>query len=216
MLSARRSRKRNARLPSSASGNRSATSCNCSAPASFCRLESRTAEHPANGSRKRSGIERLRWFGCLGLPCQAMPILKPAMPLSSWRQLPLVLQHVAQVVVYPGGVRLQFQCPAVAGDRFVQLPLLLQRIAKVVVSRRNLLTMVNAVIDSTNPEMGQYEFCATYAAGVPLRSNGLAGGVAERRRWSAWPTSVAEEGACKCQRDEADHDRWRSGSPRPA
>ena len=32
-----------------------------------------------------------------------------------------------------GKVRLQFQCPAVAGDRFVQLPLLLQRIAQVVV-----------------------------------------------------------------------------------
>jgi hypothetical protein len=30
-------------------------------------------------------------------------------------------------------VRLQFQCPTVAGDRFVQLPLVLQRIAQVVV-----------------------------------------------------------------------------------
>jgi uncharacterized membrane protein AbrB (regulator of aidB expression) len=32
-----------------------------------------------------------------------------------------------------GKVRLQFQCAAVAGDRFVQLPLVLQGIAQVVV-----------------------------------------------------------------------------------
>ena len=32
-----------------------------------------------------------------------------------------------------GKIRLQLQCPAVAGDRFVQLPLVLQRIAQIVV-----------------------------------------------------------------------------------
>jgi acyl dehydratase len=32
-----------------------------------------------------------------------------------------------------GIVRLQFQRPAIAGDRFVELPLILQRIAEVVV-----------------------------------------------------------------------------------
>ena len=37
-----------------------------------------------------------------------------------------LLQSVAQVVVGLGMVRLQFQCPAIAGDRFVQLPLFFQ------------------------------------------------------------------------------------------
>ena len=44
-----------------------------------------------------------------------------------------LLQSAAQVAVRLGIVRLQFQCPAVAGDRFVQLPLLLQGSAQVVV-----------------------------------------------------------------------------------
>ena len=40
---------------------------------------------------------------------------------------------MAQVVVGLGMVRLQFQCPAVAGDRFVQLSLVPQGDAQVVV-----------------------------------------------------------------------------------
>ena len=44
-----------------------------------------------------------------------------------------LLQGAAQVAVGLGKVRLQFQCPAVAGDRFVQLPLVLQDNAQVAV-----------------------------------------------------------------------------------
>ena len=42
------------------------------------------------------------------------------------------MERVEEVAVGLGKVRLQFQCPAVAGDRFVQLPLVLQGIAQVV------------------------------------------------------------------------------------
>ncbi len=44
-----------------------------------------------------------------------------------------ILECKEQVAVGLGIVRLQFQCPAVAGDRFVQLPLVLQHVAQVVV-----------------------------------------------------------------------------------
>ena len=44
-----------------------------------------------------------------------------------------LLQDAAQVAVGLGKVRLQFQCPAVAGERFVRLALVLQRIAQVAV-----------------------------------------------------------------------------------
>ena len=44
-----------------------------------------------------------------------------------------ILECKEQVAVRLGIVRLQFQCPAVAGDRFVQLPLVLEGIAQVVV-----------------------------------------------------------------------------------
>ena len=43
------------------------------------------------------------------------------------------MQGIAQVDVRLGKVRLQLQCPAVAGDRFERLPLVCQRIAQVVV-----------------------------------------------------------------------------------
>ena len=44
-----------------------------------------------------------------------------------------LLQNAAQVAVCLGKVRLQLQCPSVAGDCFVQLPLASQRVAQVVV-----------------------------------------------------------------------------------
>ena len=52
----------------------------------FCRLKKWTPGKPASGSKQLSGRERAWSLRCIGLPCQAMPILKPAMPPSSCRQ----------------------------------------------------------------------------------------------------------------------------------
>ena len=67
-------------------------------------------------------------------------------------QLPLVPQRVAEIVVQPGDVRLQFECPAIAGNRFVELALAQQHVAEVV----ERLRVVRFERDRPPPTFGRF------------------------------------------------------------
>ena len=61
---------------------------------------------PASGSKQLNGIERARSLRCVGLPRQAMPILKPAIGPNSPRQCSIE-PRVGEEVGNVGGYRFQ-------------------------------------------------------------------------------------------------------------
>ena len=81
------------RFTKSSTGNSPPSSPNCSVPAPYCRLMSRTPLTAANGAKRARGMERSLSIRNVLLPCQTMPILigAPGMAGSFLKsfQLPL-------------------------------------------------------------------------------------------------------------------------------